>query len=217
MHKYCSHLPPAIHRPPDHAANDDRYPSSRPFTHPARASTIAVPRFVCPIFPDQPAPSAAPQRRQGKSSAQIPIARDRRAALRVPRFPPLEVFVRRPPMGCKVLDWPAAENLHTNRHPNFPRLSLDLSTNAICWLVKRFMTLNHFDKLKGCRADRRSDPSPKHRWNYCPENILTGAPKTVPIAPRGLAEAGWPTVAAPGFAPIPPTRTARSSGPTVAS
>src|SRR6266568_8303082 len=48
---------------------------------------------------------------------QIPIARDEPPSSPFPRFPPLEVFRRRPPMRAPPLPQrPASENLHKRRH-----------------------------------------------------------------------------------------------------
>jgi hypothetical protein len=66
--------------------------------------------------PHRPLPKEAVNApRQQTASAEIPIASD--AQLRhLPRFPPLEVCVRRPPSARRRHHGPASENLHSSSH-----------------------------------------------------------------------------------------------------
>src|SRR6266568_4184731 len=62
---------------------------------------------------------------------QIPIARDEPPSSPFPRFPPLEVFRRRPPMRAPPLPQrPASENLHRLRHPGDVRCMTVLPPKA---------------------------------------------------------------------------------------
>src|SRR5258705_6967811 len=77
---------------------------------------------------------------------QIPIARDEPPSSPFPRFPPLEVFRRRPPMRAPPLrQRPASENLHNRRHLHRGKL---------------------FDDLVG---------APHHRLPWCSTYVIVGS------------------------------------------
>ena len=81
-----------------------------------------------------PAEKARNPPRQNTGSVQIPIAPDAPPSPHLPRFPPLEVCVRRPP-GARRATFvgPPSANLHRRRHMHRSKLSHLVGGRGAVW------------------------------------------------------------------------------------
>ena len=88
-------------RPPPHVASAPLHPSSHSPRWGVRTSTVVIHHTTHAISHPAPRPPANPRHRLATPrGSQIPIGRVPAAPFcpHFPRFPPLEVFVRRPPV-----------------------------------------------------------------------------------------------------------------------